>query len=183
MATIINASNSSGLIQTADTSGILQLQTNGVTALQVDASQNVTFTNTPSASSMTLLGTITPTAVNSISLSGLTLTSYKQLYIVVNNSTAGTTGNVLVYISSNNQQTGGGYAFTGAVSSSGTMWLDLATGAIGGYVYDNTISGGASTNRAGGLTNVSTSTTTIYFRSNSTNNFAAQGSIPIYGVK
>jgi hypothetical protein len=41
MATTINASASSGLITTADTSTILQLQTGGTTAVTVDASQNV----------------------------------------------------------------------------------------------------------------------------------------------
>ena len=37
MATIINASTSAGLIQTADTSGTLQLQSNGVTQQTVDS--------------------------------------------------------------------------------------------------------------------------------------------------
>lgn len=43
MTTTINASNSGGggLVQTADASGILALQTAGVTAVTVDASQNV----------------------------------------------------------------------------------------------------------------------------------------------
>ena len=41
MTTTINASASSGLVQTADTSTILQLQTNGTAALTIDASQNV----------------------------------------------------------------------------------------------------------------------------------------------
>jgi hypothetical protein len=56
MATTINASASSGLITTADTSTILQLQTGGTTALTVDASQNVGIGVTPSAS--TTAGTI-----------------------------------------------------------------------------------------------------------------------------
>ena len=41
MASIINAATSGGLISTADTSGILQLQTAGTTAVTVGASQNV----------------------------------------------------------------------------------------------------------------------------------------------
>jgi hypothetical protein len=49
MATTINASASSGLITTADTSTILQLQTGGTTAVTVDASQNVGIGVTPSA--------------------------------------------------------------------------------------------------------------------------------------
>ena len=45
MSSTINASTASGggVITTADASGILQLQTAGVTALTIDASQNVTF--------------------------------------------------------------------------------------------------------------------------------------------
>jgi hypothetical protein len=42
MAVTINASTTTGLVQTADTSGVLQLQTNsGTTALTIDTSQNV----------------------------------------------------------------------------------------------------------------------------------------------
>ena len=49
MASIINAATSGGLITTADTSGVLQLQTAGTTAVTVDASQNVGIGVTPSA--------------------------------------------------------------------------------------------------------------------------------------
>jgi len=49
MASIINAATSGGLITTADTSGILNLQTAGTTAITVDASQNVGVGVTPSA--------------------------------------------------------------------------------------------------------------------------------------
>jgi hypothetical protein len=57
MTTTINASNSGGggLVQTADASGILALQTAGVTALTIDASQNVT-----------LAGTLTSTGVTTV---------------------------------------------------------------------------------------------------------------------
>jgi hypothetical protein len=41
MTTIINAATSGGLIQTADTSGVLQLQTASTAAVTIDASQNV----------------------------------------------------------------------------------------------------------------------------------------------
>jgi hypothetical protein len=50
MAVTINASTTTGLVQTADTSGVLQLQTAGTTAVTVDASQNVGIgTSSPSA--------------------------------------------------------------------------------------------------------------------------------------
>ena len=41
MTATINASTTAGVVTTADTSGILQLQTNGTAALTIDASQNV----------------------------------------------------------------------------------------------------------------------------------------------
>jgi hypothetical protein len=43
MTVTINASTSSGLISTADTSGALALQTAGTTAVTFDTSQNTTF--------------------------------------------------------------------------------------------------------------------------------------------
>ena len=50
MATTINAAASAGLVTTADTSQILQLQTGGTTAVTIDASQNVGIgTSSPSA--------------------------------------------------------------------------------------------------------------------------------------
>ena len=41
MAATINASTSSGIVQTADTSGVLQLQSSSIAALTIDTSQNV----------------------------------------------------------------------------------------------------------------------------------------------
>jgi ribulose-bisphosphate carboxylase large chain len=45
MAVTINASTTAGLVQTADTSGVLALQTAGTTAVSISASQVVTLTN------------------------------------------------------------------------------------------------------------------------------------------
>jgi hypothetical protein len=49
MASIINAATSGGLISTGDTSGQLQLQTAGTTALTIDSSQNLGVGVTPSS--------------------------------------------------------------------------------------------------------------------------------------
>jgi hypothetical protein len=49
MASTINAALTNGLIQTADTSGILQLQTAGTTALTINGSQNIGIGVTPSS--------------------------------------------------------------------------------------------------------------------------------------
>jgi hypothetical protein len=51
MAVTINASNTSGFILNSDTSGVLQLQNNGTTAVTIDASQNVGIgTSSPAVS-------------------------------------------------------------------------------------------------------------------------------------
>lgn len=47
MTTTINASTSAGLVQTADTSGVLALQTAGVTAVTISAAQVATFAQAP----------------------------------------------------------------------------------------------------------------------------------------
>ena len=53
MASTINASTTSGLVQTADTSGILALQTAGTTAVTLDASQNATFAGSVKTNTLT----------------------------------------------------------------------------------------------------------------------------------
>lgn len=58
MTTTINASTSSGLVNTADTSGILQLQTAGTAAVTVDASQNVGIGTTSPSQKLDVNGTI-----------------------------------------------------------------------------------------------------------------------------
>ena len=56
MAVTINASTTAGLVNTADTSGILQLQTANTTAVTVDASQNVGVGTTTPASRISSTG-------------------------------------------------------------------------------------------------------------------------------
>ena len=83
MPSIINASTSTGLVTTADTSGVLQLQTGGTTALAVSAAQVVTLTNplpvasggsggtTSTGSGANVLGT-TPSFTSTIGVGGAT---------------------------------------------------------------------------------------------------------------
>jgi hypothetical protein len=56
MPSSINASTTAGLVNTADTSGVLQLQTAGTTAISIDASQAVSFTNAPTVTGGTANG-------------------------------------------------------------------------------------------------------------------------------
>jgi hypothetical protein len=89
MANIINAitSGAGGLSTSADSSGTLNIQSAGSTVLALTSS-GVAITGTLSATSitgaggMTLLGTLTMTSGTSQTLSGLTLTGYKQVQII-----------------------------------------------------------------------------------------------------
>jgi hypothetical protein len=81
MASIINAATSGGLVTTADTSGILQLQTAGTTAVTVNASQNVTFVGSQTLSAGTangvayLNGSKVLTSGSALTFDGTTLSS------------------------------------------------------------------------------------------------------------
>jgi hypothetical protein len=57
MASSINASTSSGLVNTADTSGVLALQTANTTAVTIDASQNVGIGTTSPSRKLTVYAT------------------------------------------------------------------------------------------------------------------------------
>lgn len=145
---------------------------------------NGTTWTSAAGSGMTLLGTITPTAVNSVSLTSLTLTNYKALFIAISNISTSNTRN-LVFINQTSVQTGGGW---GGVNNSkpayGTMWIDLNTGVIGGSMWTADITAGSTvgSSAVGGLTTVTTASTAIHFRQDGTGTFTATGTIRIYGV-
>jgi len=81
MAVTINASTSTGLVQSADTSGIIQLQSNGTTALTVNTNEGIQILNclgvgnaTPSTSG----AGITFPATQSASSDANTLDDYEE---------------------------------------------------------------------------------------------------------
>jgi hypothetical protein len=104
MTTTINASTSAGLVNTADTSGVLALQTANTTALSISASQVVTLTNalpvasggtggtTSTGSGAVVLGTsptiTTPTisSLSSASATALTLQSAGTTAVTISTS-------------------------------------------------------------------------------------------------
>ena len=123
--------------------------------------------------SITLLGTIATTSGSSVTLSGLTLTDYKQLSVVCN-GVSGTAGGVdYIQINGFSMFYAGFYDAAGV--SRGGATIDLASG-----VFWSAGLGGANlgTGGASGLTTASTSITFTI----SAGSFDA-GSIRIYGVK
>jgi hypothetical protein len=154
---------------------------NNTLALQISTAGVVSapYGGFSGAGGMTLLGTLTPTAAaNSISLGSLTLTNYKALFISF--TSIATTAADSIYIQSTNATpVASSLSFYPSSSPSGIVWIDLATGTGGGgYQYGTT--GG--TYGAGGLTTISTATTTIYFRFPGVYTFTGTGTIKVYGV-
>jgi hypothetical protein len=189
-STLAVSNGGTGLTTTTTAYGVLAAGTTATGALQNigtgttgqlltsnGASALPTFQAAPASGGMTLLGTITVTAANSISLTSLTLTSYKALFIGFNNLAAA--GAVTVYVSATNVQSGATFSLnTGNWYGNG--WIDLVGGGISGIIGT---SGGGSFSSLIGPSGITTASTAVYFRLNAAQAFTAQGSIPIYGVK
>jgi hypothetical protein len=129
--------------------------------------------------SITLLGTIATTSGSSVTLSGLTLTGYKQLQFVFE-GVSGTASSSFLRLNDKYVApptiTGAGDSCTGGGHidlASGVFWASSATLFGGG--------GGAADKSSGGASGLTTSSTSITFTI-SAGTFDA-GSIRIYGVK
>ena len=133
------------------------------------------------AGSMTLLGTVAATSGNSVSLGSLDLTSYTELHIAMVNIQVGTGG--WNFITSNNIQDNAYAAFyTQTVSAcSAILIYNLVNGAFTGSMGRDNNSSSCAT--SGGWGNITTATTTLYFRLLSTDTYSGSGSIKVYGVK
>jgi hypothetical protein len=139
--------------------------------------------NVPAAGGMTLLGTLTTTSGSSQTLSGLNLTSYKQLLAVFKLVGSNVTSGIII-------SSGIGLTITdnGGTSAGicGTMLYDLTNGIL--TTSASATINAASTNQAvigsawAAVTNssITTASTSITFSSSGTFN---KGSILIYGVK
>ena len=123
MASIINASTSSGIVQTADTSGVLQLQTNGTTALSISTGQVVNFTNAPTVAG----GSFTATTATNLAGGTAGVIPFQTGSGATSFTAAGTTGQPLL-------SAGTGTPVFGTLST-GAGGTGLTTFTSGGAVY------------------------------------------------
>jgi hypothetical protein len=126
MPSIINAlsTGSGGLVQTADASGVLQLQTNNTTALTVDTAQKTTISNlsattyTPATSLITSGTAVASTSGTSIDFTGIP-SWVKRITVMFNGVSTNGTSHYLVQIGSGSVQTTS-YAGAGSAIPGGT---------------------------------------------------------------
>jgi len=142
MTTTINASTSAGLVNTADTSGILQLQTASTAALTIDASQNTTLAGTLTTTGITNSGVATATRFNP---TGSSVTGNGMYLPAANSLGLSTNGTNAVYIDSSQN--------VGIGTTSPSAKLDITNGGIkvstGGY--NLTMQGSTSSGTLNGL--------------------------------
>jgi hypothetical protein len=175
-----NTLSVTGAASVGSTASVTGLLTVGASGIKFN--DNTTQTTAAVSGGMTLLGTITTTSGSTQTLSGLTLTSYKQLSIVVQAVSSNSTTQELKF---------GVSAFTifgGKLGAVSEVWTGIATIDLTNGYFSSNISAGASgatyNNSAssyGGKTDITTASTSIT-ASNGSGTFDA-GSILVYGVK
>lgn len=107
MATTINASTTGGLIQTADTSGVLQLQSNGTTMQTVDSTGSY---------GQLMCGTAQATTSGTSITFGSLPPWVKRITVMANQISTSGSSNILIRLG-----TSGGVVSTGYLSSTGNL--------------------------------------------------------------
>jgi len=120
MAVTLNASTTAGLVQTADTSGVLALQTAGTTAVTVDASQNVGIGTTSPAKLLEVKSTTTNLARMRVTGTGTTANNYRGYEFA---SGSGFTGGIFQDESTSNLQFWGNSSALMTLDSSGNLGI------------------------------------------------------------
>ena len=133
MATIINASTSNGLIQSADTSGTLQLQSNGTTKFTVDSTgaygqlQSATAQASTSGTSIDFTGIPSWAKRVTVMFAGVSTSGTSNRLVQIGSTTFTTSGY------SSYSMTTGSVAIAGAGSTAGfIMALNNAADVVGG---------------------------------------------------
>jgi hypothetical protein len=123
MAVTLNASTSSGLVQTADTSGTVEIQSNGTTKLTVSSSGvNIGQMNGGAITSGTAVASTSGTAIDFTSLPSWV----KRITVMFNGvSTNGTSVPIIQIGDSGGFETSG---YTGSVANNGASATNFSTG-------------------------------------------------------
>ena len=121
MATIINASTSAGLIQTADTSGTLQLQSNGTTMQTVDSTGSYGQLKQGTAQASTSGTSIDFTSIPSW---------VKRITVMFNNVSTSGTSNLQIQLGSGSPTTSGYQASSASSTSAGNTVALSTTGFV-----------------------------------------------------
>jgi hypothetical protein len=120
MTASINASTSSGVIVTSDTSGSLALQTANTTAMTINSSQVVNFANTPTiagsafpSGAMTLISTQTVSASSALAFTGLA--TYDKYVLILENIYTSTSDSIFLQTGTGSSPTyiTSGYLYSG----------------------------------------------------------------------
>lgn len=162
----------------------LSFYTNNTLGMQLSTAGNLTVTGSISAASglggMTLLGTLTTTSGTTQTLSGLTLTGYKQVQIVgrgVSTTFVGGQAGGVLLGPNNNRLTNDGAAGTDTIDF--IAFVDLTTGIYtSSYSINNATVNPSIYVRTSGL---STASTSIVLSVTNSTSFDA-GTVYIYGV-
>lgn len=162
MSSIINAATSGGLVQTADTSGILQLQC---------ASNPVaTFSNT--GSTTPLSGAVNP----AVALTG-SANNYIQAYLFNASNTANASSDFTVY--PNNGLDSSGWMDMGITSQTYSQAVYSVTGANEGYLFMSAPAGSSTTGNMVLATDSTGTTNSIQFYTNGFNQAKNQAALTI----
>jgi len=134
MSTIINASTSSGLIQTADTSGTLVLQSNGTTMQTIDSTGSYGQLKSGTA--------VASTSGTSIDFTGLP-SWVKRITVMLTGVSTNGTSNLLIQL-----------GYSGGIENTGYT-------SAGGYIQ-NASASGVSTSTAGFIFNTASASNSIF---------------------
>lgn len=135
MTTKINASTSGGLVQTADTSGVLELQSNGVTEFTVDSTgaygtlQRATAQNSTSGTAIDFTGIPAWVKRITVMFNGVSLSGTSNILVQIGSGSITNTG----YFSNYSQVSGGGYA-TGTSAAGFIIGVAAAAGVCSGIL-------------------------------------------------
>jgi hypothetical protein len=130
MTTTINASTSSGLVNTADTSGVLQLQTASTAAVTITAGQLVGIGNTSPSYPLD----VKQTSTGNIAGFRATSASYASdgVVVLIDRNTSNNTFNAMAYYNTGASAYRFKVADSGAIATAGSISLGTATPATSG---------------------------------------------------